>query len=68
MALGDWFGVFRDLRFFFYVHELPPEHSLSVHLLAVQEDGGEYLAQHVDQLLERRELVLALLEGESSSP
>jgi hypothetical protein len=61
--LGDWFGIFRDLRFFFYVHERGGAVP-SVHILAVQEDGADYLATRPDELLERYGEVLARLEEE----
>lgn len=64
--LEDWFGIFHDLRIFFYVHQ-PAEGAPSVHILAAQEDGGVYLTTQGDELLRRYGEVLARL-GEESSP
>lgn len=64
--LEDWFGIFHDLRIFFYVHQ-PAEGTPSVHILAVQEDGGVYLTTQGDDLLRRYGEMLGCL-GEESSP
>jgi hypothetical protein len=64
--LGDWFTIFRDLRIFFFVHE-PGGGAPSIHILAVQEDGGDYLAAQRDELLARHAEVLARL-GEGPGP
>jgi hypothetical protein len=61
--LGDWFTIFRDLRIFFYVHQTGGGVS-SIHILAVQEAGGDYRAGRSEELLARREAVLALLGDE----
>jgi len=61
--LQDWYGIFRDLQFFFCVHESPGGAS-SVHILAVQEDGEDYPVTRRDELQQRYEVVLTLLEAE----
>ncbi len=60
-CLGDWFLIFRDLRIYFYVHEAGEGQRPSIHVLAVQEDGAAFSSQHLQDLLERREEVLALI-------
>jgi hypothetical protein len=62
--LGEWFGIFRDLRFFFYLHLSESGQLLSVHVLGAREDGGDYLAAGLDELVRRREEVLSFLADE----
>jgi hypothetical protein len=64
--LEDWFSLFRDLRIFFYVHEAGGGMP-SVHILAVREDGADYVRTQKDELLARSRQVLALL-AEDSGP
>lgn len=61
--LEDWLMIFRDLRIIFYVHQ-PEAGVSSIHILAVQEDGGDYLATQSEELLARHREVLALLGDE----
>jgi hypothetical protein len=63
--LGEWFGIFRDLRIFFCVHPRASGQPLSVHILAVREDGAAYLAECEQELLARREEVVFFLEGDA---
>jgi hypothetical protein len=63
--LGEWFGIFRDLRIFFYVRPAASGGPPSVHILAVREDGAAYVAEQGDELLARREEVASFLEDEA---
>ena len=61
LRLPDWYDTFRDLRFFFYIQE--GGETLSIHLLAVQEDGENFLRTQREELRLRYQDVISLLEG-----